>query len=152
EAMTRITPAYLTDYEESKAVAEQEALRLAVGGLPVVIVNPTRVYGPGHLTEGNSLARLIDDYDRGRVPVLLNRGVNVGNYVFVDDVVQGHLLAMQRGRLGERYILGGENIALKDFFRTIDRVSGKTHFQISIRRAAMLFAWLQKKRAEWCGV
>jgi nucleoside-diphosphate-sugar epimerase len=153
EAMPRITPAYLTEYEESKAIAEQEALRQAAGGFPVVIVNPTRVYGPGHLTEGNALARLIDNYDRGRLPVLLNRGVNVANYVFVDDVVQGHLLAMQRGRLGERYILGGENITLKDFFRAIDRVSGKTHFQIPVLHITpLVFAWLQKKRAEWFGV
>jgi len=153
EATPRITPAYLTKYEESKAIAEQEALRQAADGFPVVIVNPTRVYGPGHLTEGNAVARLIDDYNRGRVLVLLNRGVNVGNYVFVDDVVQGHLLALQRGRLGERYILGGENITLKGFFRTIDRVSGKNHLQIPIPNfSALAIAWLQQKRAEWFGV
>ena len=153
ETMPRMTPAYLTEYEETKAIAEQEALRQAAEGFPVVIVNPTRVYGPGHLTEGNSLARLIDDYDRGRVPVLLNRGVNVGNYVLVDDVVQGHLLAMERGRIGERYILGGENATLKEFFRTIDRVSGKRHLQIPMLHITpLVFAWLQKKRAEWFGV
>ncbi len=153
EAMPRITPAYLTEYEETKAIAEQEALRQAAGGFPVVIVNPTRVYGPGHLTEGNALARLIDDYDRGRVPVLLNRGINVGNYVFVDDVVQGHVLAMERGRVGQRYILGGENVTLKEFFRAIDRISGKTHFQIPMLHVTpLVFAWLQKKRAEWFGV
>ena len=153
ETMPRVTPKYLTEYEQTKAIAEQEALRRAAEGFPVVIVNPTRVYGPGHLTEGNSLARLIDDYDRGRVPVLLNRGVNVGNYVLVDDVVQGHLLAMERGRIGQRYILGGENATLKEFFRTIDRVSGKTHFQIPLLHVTPLaFAWLQKKRAEWFGV
>jgi farnesol dehydrogenase len=110
------------------------------------------VYGPGHLTEGNSVARLIDDYDRGRVPILINRGVNVGNYVLVDDVVRGHLLAMERGRVGERYILGGENATLREFFRLVDRISGKRHFQLSTRRFIPLaFAWWQKKRAEWFG-
>jgi len=153
ESLPRSTPAYLTEYEETKAIAEKEALRAAADGFPVVIVNPTRVYGPGHLTEGNALARLIDDYDRGRVPVLLNRGVNVGNYVLVDDVVQGQLLAMQRGRVGERYILGGENASLREFFRTIDRVSGKTHWQIPMLHVTpLVFAWLQKKRAQWFGV
>lgn len=153
ETMPRITPTYLTEYEETKAIAEQEALRRAADGFPIVIVNPTRVYGPGHLTEGNALARLIDDYDRGRVPVLLNRGVNVGNYVLVDDVVEGHCLAMERGRIGERYILGGENATLKEFFRTIDRVSGKTHLQIPMLHITpLVFAWLQQKRAEWFGV
>lgn len=153
EDLPRSTPAYLTAYEQTKAIAEQQALRQAADGFPVVIVNPTRVYGPGYLTEGNALARLIDDYDRGRMPVLLNRGVNVGNYVLVDDVVAGHLLAMERGRIGERYILGGENVTLKEFFRTIDRVSGKTHFQLPLPYfTPLFFAWLQQKRAEWFGV
>jgi nucleoside-diphosphate-sugar epimerase len=109
-----------------------------------VIVCPGRVFGPGNLTEGNSLAQIIDQYDRGGAPVLLNAGRNVGNYVLVDDVVEGHILAMERGRTGEKYILGGENVTLKEFFRTIDRVSGKRHFQIPIRwPAAMTFACAQ---------
>jgi len=153
EEMPRVTDRCLTEYEETKTFAENEAIERAANGFPVVIVNPTRVYGPGHLTEGNSLARLIDDYDRGRVPILLNRGVNVGNYVMVDDVVEGHLLAMEKGDVGERYILGGENASLKEFFRTIDRVSGKRHFQVPLLRVApLVFAWCQKKRAQWFGV
>jgi len=152
EAMPRLTQEYLTEYEATKATAERQALEWAAGGFPVVIVNPTRVFGPGHLTEGNSVSRLIDDYDRGRMPLLINRGVNVGNYVLVDDVVQGHLLAMERGRVGERYILGGENATLRQLFRLIDRVSGKRHFQVLARPfIPLLFAWLQKKRAEWFG-
>ena len=109
ENMPRSTARYFTEYEETKSIAEKEVLQMAAEGLPVVIVNPTRVYGPGNLTEGNSVTRLIDDYDRGRVPFLLNRGRNIGNWVLVDDVVEGHLLAMERGRIGERYLLGGEN-------------------------------------------
>ena len=147
EEMPRMTDKFYTEYEESKTRAERKALQWATEGFPVVIVNPTRVYGPGHLTEGNALARLIDDYDRGRVPVLLNRGVNVGNYVLVDDVVAGHLLAMEKGRVGQRYILGGENASLREFFRTIDRVTGKRHFQLPIWRFTPLaFAAWQKLR------
>lgn len=153
EDMPRITDACYTEYEQSKVEAEKVAAQYVDEGLPVVIVNPARVYGPGHLTEGNALAQLIDQYDRGLVPILLNRGMNVANYVLVDDVVQGHLLAMEKGRIGERYILGGENASLKEFFRTIDRVSGKRHFQIPILYFwPLAFAWLQKKRAEWFGV
>lgn len=153
EEMSRTTPGYFTEYEESKTIAEQQALRMATDGFPLVIVNPTRVYGPGYLTEGNALARLIDEYDRGRVPVLFNRGVNVGNYVFVDDVVAGHELAMRHGRVGQRYILGGENVTLLEFFRTIDRASGKHHFQLPMRTfPPLVFAMLQKKRAEWFGI
>jgi len=152
EEMPRISAECFTEYEASKLAAEGEALRYAQGGLPVVIVNPTRVYGPGHLTEGNTLTRLIDDYDRGRVPILLNRGVNVGNYVLVDDVVEGHILAMENGRGGRRYILGGENVTLREFFRTIDRVSGKRHFQLPLLKfGPLIFSRWQLRRAEWFG-
>lgn len=152
EQMPRSTHEYLTEYEQSKTVAEQEALERAAEGLPVVIVNPTRVYGPGQLTEGNALSTLVDMYDRGKVPFLLNRGVNVGNYVLVDDVAVGHLLAMQKGRVGQRYILGGENASLKEFFGIIDAVSGRRHFQLPLGgRLPLLFAYCQKKRAEWFG-
>ncbi len=153
EDMPRITDRYFTEYEAAKVAAEREALTLAAKGFPVVIVNPTRVYGPGHMTEGNALSRLIDSYDRGRMPLLMNRGVNVGNYVLVDDVVQGHLLAMERGRVGQRYILGGENASLKEFFRIIDRVSGKRHVQVPILGISpLVFAWFLQKRADWFGI
>ncbi|MBN1852722.1 MAG: NAD-dependent epimerase/dehydratase family protein, partial [Pirellulales bacterium] len=153
EAMPRISDRCFTAYEASKLQAEREALRRAEEGLPLVVVNPTRVFGPGHFTEGNALTQLIDAYDRDRMPVLLNRGVNVGNYVLVDDVVQGHLLAMEKGRIGQRYILGGDNATLGEFFQTIDRVSGRRHRQIPLWRfGPLLYAWLQEKRAEWFGV
>jgi nucleoside-diphosphate-sugar epimerase len=149
ERMARVTPRYYTEYEETKAVAEQEALRYAAEGFPVVIVNPTRVYGPGKLTEGNSVTLMIDMYDRGKLPVLLNGGKNIGNYVLVDDLVRGHILAMEKGRVGERYILGGENSLLRDFFRLVDDISKKKHFQINLPpRLAMVYAGLEKKKAQ----
>jgi nucleoside-diphosphate-sugar epimerase len=142
-----------TDYERSKLAAEAEAARFANDGLPIVIVNPGRVFGPGHLTEGNSLALVIDLYDRGKMPFLLGGGRNVGNWVLVDDVVQGLIAAMERGRNGEKYLLGGENLSLKQFLQLIDKASGKRHFQITIRRpASMTYAWLQKQRAAWLGI
>jgi len=142
-----------TEYQRTKTVAEQEAVALAAEGLPVVIVNPCRVYGPGRLTEGNSVSLLIDQYDRGLMPFLLNRGVNRGNWVLVDDVVEGHLLAMQKGRIGHRYLLGGEIASLKEFLNLVDQVSGKRHLRIPLfRLMPMVFAHLQKLRAEWFGV
>jgi len=153
EEMPRITQKYYTEYEETKAIAEQEAVRLAAQGFPVVIVNPTRVYGPGKLTEGNSVSLMIDMYDRGKVPVLLNHGANVGNYVLVDDLVKGHILAMERGRIGERYILGGENSSLKHFYELVDEVSGKKHFQMNLPPGlAYAYSGFEKKKAEWLGL
>ncbi len=139
ETLSRITNRYFTEYEETKSIAEQKALALAADGFPLVLVHPTRVYGPGKMTEGNSVSLMIDQYDRGLLPILLHRGVNVGNYVFVDDLVRGHILAMERGRAGERYILGGENASLKHFYELIDEVSGKHHVQINFPPGAALF-------------
>ena len=116
-----------TDYESSKLAAESYAARYVQDGLPLVTVNPTRVFGPGHLNESNSVSRLIDMYDRGRLPFLLGGGRNVGNWVYVDDIVQGLILAMEKGRVGEKYILGGENLSLKDFLKLVSQVSGKRH-------------------------
>ncbi len=152
ESMPRITEHYYTEYEESKVAAEKIALDYAQRGYPIVIVNPTRVYGPGKLTEGNSVTLMIDMYLRGKLPILLNKGMNIGNYVFVDDLVQGHILAMEKGKIGERYILGGENASLKKIFRIIDELSGKKHFQINLPpKVAMFYAHLEKKKADLFG-
>ena len=105
-----------------------------------MIVNPGRVFGPGHLTEGNSLTKVIDLYDRGEMPFLLGGGHNVGNWVLVDDVVQGLISAMDHGRSGEKYLLGGENLSLKQFLLWF-QASCKRHVQITIRcPAAMTYA------------
>jgi farnesol dehydrogenase len=153
EEMPRATPRFFTEYEESKAAAEKEALTLAARGLPIVAVHPTRVYGPGKMTEGNSVSLMIDQYDRGRFPVIPGRGENVGNYVLVDDLVEGHLLAMERGRVGERYILGGENSSLEGFLRLVDELTGRRHLQLGLPRpVALLYAGLEKRKAEWLGI
>ncbi len=153
ETMPRMTQHYYTEYEETKAVAERVALEYASNKFPVVIVNPTRVYGPGKMTEGNSVSLMIDQYDRGMVPVLLNRGVNIGNYVYVDDLVRGHVLAMEKGKIGERYILGGENVSLEKVYRTVDEVSGKKHFQMNLPPAlANIYAKEEQLKAEWLGL
>lgn len=152
ETMQRITKHYYTEYEETKAIAEQEALKMAEEGFPVVIVNPTRVYGPGKLTEGNSVSLMIDQYDRGQVPILLNHGVNIGNYALVDDLVRGHILAMEKGRIGERYIIGGENASLRKFYELVDEVSGKKHFQINLPpKIGLAYGSIQKFIADKFG-
>jgi nucleoside-diphosphate-sugar epimerase len=153
ETLPRITPHYFTHYEESKALAEEAAVESAARGLPVVITNPTRVYGPGRLTEGNAVTRMMDDYARGRLPVRLNGGRNVGNYVLVDDLVRGHLLAMENGRPGERYILGGENVSLARFFELLDQATGRSHRQVNLPPwAAMAFARWEECKARWLGL
>lgn len=143
EETSRISDRYYTEYEESKTIMEREVFtRIRNESLPVVIVNPTRVYGPGLLSEGNALAALIHDYSHGKMPFLPNRGINVGNYVLVNDVAQGHFLAMQNGRIGERYFLGGsENVTLREFFTMIDSITGKKHIKIPLLKPGpMIFS------------
>ncbi|HWV99222.1 MAG TPA: SDR family oxidoreductase [Candidatus Acidoferrum sp.] len=153
ETLPRTTQRFFTEYEETKSVAEREVLVWAARGGPAVIVNPTRVYGPGKRTEGNSVTLMIEQYNRGRLPVLLNGGVNVGNYAFVDDLVRGYVLAMEKGRVGERYILGGENASLKCFFQKVDEAAGRRHRQISLPPwAALAFARFEQWKAGWFGL
>ena len=124
ETTPRITDQYFTEYEKTKAVAEKEALKWVANGLPLVIVNPTRVFGPGPQIDGNALTGLINDYVTGKLFVMFNFGMDKGNYVFVDDVARGHYLAMLKGRVGERYILGGENASFRQFYTYVEEVSG----------------------------
>lgn len=114
-----------TLYGRTKYLAEEEARTFARRGLHTVIVNPPRVYGPGLMTESNAVTRLIKWYMEGKWRFLPGDGRHAGNYVFVGDVARGHRLAMERGRPGERYILGGENISLAGLFRMVGRLSGK---------------------------
>lgn len=150
EDRPRTTSRHLTEYETTKAKAEAEAIALARQGAPIVVVNPTRVYGPGKRTEGNSVSRLIDLYDRGRMPLLLAGGRNVGNYVLVDDLVRGLVQAMERGRPGERYILGGENAELRRLLALVDEASGRRHFTVGLPGGlAMAYARLEERMARW---
>jgi dihydroflavonol-4-reductase len=109
-----------TDYEWSKYNAEFEAWRFAARGLPVVIVLPSAPLGPRDI-KPNPGGKLILDFLARRLPGYLAGGAN---FVDVDDVAHGHLLAFQRGRVGQRYILGGENLTTLDLFRALERISG----------------------------
>jgi dihydroflavonol-4-reductase len=106
-------------YKRSKWLAEQEAIRAAAEGLPVVIVNPTTPVGPWDW-KPTPTGRIILDFLNGRMPGYVDTGLN---FVAVEDAAAGHLLAAERGRVGERYILGGQNLTLKQL---LDMLSGMT--------------------------
>ncbi len=115
---------FFTPYERSKYEMEQKVLEYKERGLFVVLVNPTRVFGPGILSEANSATKIIEAYIRGLWRIIPGRGHNVGNYAFIEDIVKGHVLAMEKGLPGERYILGGTNLSFLDYFNVISAVSG----------------------------
>jgi dihydroflavonol-4-reductase len=109
---------FLSDYERSKYLGEQSALEMGERGLNIVCVNPTSVYGPGqtrHMTEA------LIHFLNGRLPAVVD---SLLNFVYIDDVVQGHLLAMERGEVGQRYILGGENSSLVRFLELAAELAG----------------------------
>jgi dihydroflavonol-4-reductase len=107
-------------YKRSKFRAEQIALEFAEQGFPVVIVNPTAPVGD-HDFRPTPTGKIVVDFLRGAMPAYLDTGLNV---VYVGDVAAGHLLACERGRVGERYILGGENLTLQQIFRQLEDVTG----------------------------
>lgn len=127
-----------TAYERSKAQSEQMIREFAAGGLHAVIVNPSRVYGPGLLSTSNAVTKMILGYQKGSWRFIPGDGSSVGNYVYVDDVVQGHLLAMERGRAGERYILGGENASFNEFFEHLGELTGTPRHMLHIPLNAMM--------------
>jgi nucleoside-diphosphate-sugar epimerase len=128
EAVHESSPApssFFTAYEESKFMLEQALAQRSEKIPEVVIVNPTRVYGPGLLSESNGVTRMIGRYVAGNWRLIPGNGNSSGNYVFVEDVVEGHLLAMSKGAAGERYVLGGENITYNQLFSLVRQISGK---------------------------
>ena len=108
-------------YSISKYLGEVEATRFAARGLAVVIVNPTLVVGPGDRRPTSS-GQLVLEVAGGKLPVYTQGWVNV---VDVDDVAAGHLLAAERGRVGERYLLGGTNLTVKEYFGLIAEAAGR---------------------------
>lgn len=143
----------LTDYVRSKQMAEQLVVEAASNGLNACIVNPTRTFGPGPLTKANSLTRIMAAYASGKWKLMPGNGSAIGNYVFVDDIVRGHILAAELGRPGKRYILGSENLSFKELFALIARHSGSSRRLWRVPKLAVLgMAWLMKLRADWTGI
>ena len=118
---TRVSLADMAgDYKRSKFLAEEVARGFARQGLPIVIVNPSTPVGSGDI-KPTPTGQMIVDFLRGRMWAYLETGLNL---VDVEDVAAGHLLAAQRGRVGERYILGGRNLTLREIFELLGRITG----------------------------
>ena len=107
-------------YKRSKFQAEQTALEFARSGFPVVIVNPTAPVGD-HDFKPTPTGKIIVDFLRGAMPAFVDTGLNL---VDVDDTAEGHLLACERGKVGERYILGRDNLTLEQIFQHLEHISG----------------------------
>lgn len=122
-------------YKRSKFLAEAEVRKLAAeDGLPVVIVNPSAPVGPRDVRP-TPTGRMVIEAASGRMPAYVDTGLNV---VHVDDVAEGHLRALERGRTGERYILGGTNMTLREILCEIAAITGRPPPRIRLPHALVL--------------
>jgi dihydroflavonol-4-reductase len=137
------TPVSIDDmighYKRSKFMAEQVACEFARQGLPVVIVNPSAPVGVGD-HKPTQTGKVIVDFLNGRMPAYVDTGLNL---VDVEDVALGHLLAAEKGRIGECYILGGENLTLKQVLDDLAEISGRPAVRLRIPHfVTFLWAYL----------
>jgi nucleoside-diphosphate-sugar epimerase len=133
---TNKDPEYDTDYERTKYRAEIIAANYS-RDIDIIIVNPSRVFGPGKLSKSNSVTGIMKMYGQGIWRILPGDGSSIGNYAFIDDVAEGHILAALNGRPGERYILGGENVTFERFFQTLGSAFGKKRIMVKVSSSGL---------------
>lgn len=130
-------------YKRSKFLAEQAALEYAAAGLPVVMVNPTAPIGD-HDRKPTPTGKIVLDFLKGEMPAFIDTGLNV---VDARDVAMGHWLACERGRAGERYILGAENLTLAEILEKLAAIAGrpapavKLPYAVAYAAGVMTTAW-----------
>ena len=140
-------PELYTGYERSKAAGEDICIEFLKKGLPVVILYPTNVFGPGPIDDCNSSTLMMRNFISGKWRFIPGNGKGVMNYVFIDDTVNGIISAMQHAAPGTRYIIGGENASYDIFFEMLRKATGVDrrlyHIPYRLIRAV---AWLETKR------
>ena len=143
---------FFNEYECSKCLSESRIKDYVIEGLDVVIVSPTRVYGPYLHGDPKSITLLVEKFVKRNWRFIPGNGKKSGNYIFINDVVLGHIAAMERGKKGSTYILGGLNHNYLEFFETLMRVTGKERIMIKLPYAIqLLFAKWQLIKG-WFGV
>jgi NAD+-dependent farnesol dehydrogenase len=115
---------YSNQYEQTKAQALAWLREEGFSRYPVTVLLPGVIYGPGPLTEGNLIGGMISQYLAGKFPGLLGSGNQRWSFAFNADVVAAHLTALECGKPGEEYVLGGDNQPLNEFFRLLSDLSG----------------------------
>jgi dihydroflavonol-4-reductase len=141
---------FIGTYKRSKYLSERAVMALVrQEGLPVVVVNPAAPVGPRDI-KPTPTGKMIRDAAAGRVPAYIDTGLNI---VHVDDVAEGHVLALERGHVGERYVLGGENLLLKDILALVADVAGRKPPTIELPEAVVWpAAWFMEGLARLTGI
>lgn len=140
------------DYEFTKFLAENLVRDYIHKGLFTVIVAPSKIFGPGIETHPMSVNKLIKKFILGKPTIIPGPGNIMSNYCFIDDVVQGHILAMAKGMGGEKYILGGENISYSNLFKMLRSLSGTKaklmQFPKFFAQVWAILQWIQYKMTD----
>ncbi|HQW94066.1 MAG TPA: NAD-dependent epimerase/dehydratase family protein [Ferruginibacter sp.] len=140
------TESFDNEYEFTKFLAENLVKDYVHKGLFTVIVSPSKVYGPGIETHPVSVNWAINNFIKGKLTIIPKPSNILSNYCFIDDIVNGHILAMQHGLGGDKYILGGENLSYEDFFHQLRLLSGSKARIIPAPRF-IVHIWAL---AQWC--
>jgi len=137
-----------SDYVLTKYLSQQEALSFCREGMPIVVVNPAFPYGEGDVAPTPTGKIILDVANRVQF-MTYEGGINI---VDVKDVAKGHVLAAKKGRIGEKYILGNQNVTMKELFEMVARTAG---VDVRILKMPMpltrLYGYLWKKKADWTG-
>ncbi|MES2239885.1 MAG: SDR family NAD(P)-dependent oxidoreductase [Bacteroidota bacterium] len=144
---SRSTP-FFCDYDITKHKSEKLVKEYASKGLHAVIVSPSKVYGYScSETKAITTNKEIHNFINGKLTFIPKPGRLISNYCFIDDVVEGHILALNKGKSGENYILGGENISYRDFYTTLKKISESKAKFIEIpkilAKIVSLLQWIQ---------
>jgi farnesol dehydrogenase len=143
---------FYTDYERTKWLADQLARTVALDGLELIRLYPGVVYGPGSMTQGNLIVQLLLQHARGQLPGILGPGNLRQCFSYIDDVVDGFVAALDKGKPGSGYILGGENRTVQELFDCFEEFSG---VRAPTRKIPFGVAeWIgkvQRWRAQWTG-
>ena len=145
-----LSSSFETDYDLSKQLAEKSVTEYHLKGMPAVIVNLSRVFGPGQYRYSSGINRFIHQLIRNKICPLPWHLETKGNYAFMEDVVEGHILAMKKGLDGERYILGGENVSYKRFADTVARLSGRKNITLRVPASLLkVWSWTELARGKF---
>lgn len=117
-------PLAANDYQRTKIAADRVAREAAQAGAAIVCLYPGVVYGPGRMTEGNLVGRLIGDHIHARLPGVIG-AEHRWSYAYVDDVADAHLAALERAQPGARYVVGGENATQRRLFEIVSEITGR---------------------------
>lgn len=125
---------FFGDYESSKFIVDEKAQHYVRNhGMDIRMVCPTRIFGPGKKdSKGNIITNIINKYITGKWHWKLGDGKDQACYAFIEDVVEGHVLAMDKGKAGEKYLIGSFNTTFIEFIQTVSEVSGKKNWMVSI--------------------